>query len=336
MNAPRRVGDIQTPALVIDAAALEHNLTTMANARPGGRLRPHVKAHKSTALARLQLAHGHRSFCAATPREILGLAAAGFTEDLLLANECIDPQRLRALAQLDTDVMIALDSEATIDAASAAGIRAALIDVNVGLPRCGCDPNNAGRLADVARDRGIAIRGVMGYEGHVVGVADRTTRSEQCRNSMELLAQAHALVGGEIISAGGTGTFDISALPTEIQAGSYALMDSTYAQLDTPFRQALFVATTVVSSNSKFAVADCGLKSLGMDHGNPEIANKTVWFCSDEHTTFSRPEPVGTRLLVTPAHVDPTAAYHELYYIAEGANPDAAVIDEIAIDLRGW
>ncbi len=330
------VAALHTPALVIDATAFADNLATMASARPGDRLRPHVKAHKSTALARRQYSMGHHTFCTATPKEILGMAAAGLGDDLLLANECIDAHRLRAMSDLDCEVTIAVDSDTTIDAAADAGITAVLIDVNVGLPRCGCEPADAGRLADRARARGLNVRGVMGYEGHVVGLPDRAQRIELCNTSMEHLDLAHQLVGGDIVSAGGTGTYDLSDVPTEIQAGSYALMDTAYAQLDIPFRQALFVLATVVSSNPKYSVADCGLKALGMDHGNPTLPGSTVWFCSDEHTTFSPAVPVGTKVLLSPAHVDPTAAYHAAFYVADGLSLDAAIIDEWAIDLRGW
>ena len=48
------------------------------------------------------------------------------------------------------------------DAAAANGIGEVLIDVNVGLPRCGCPPEAAGRLADAARARGLVVRGVVG------------------------------------------------------------------------------------------------------------------------------------------------------------------------------
>ena len=85
-RAMPRVADLPTPALVIDATALTHNLDTMSAALPGARLRPHVKAHKCTSLAREQLARGHRTFTCATPREVLGMARAGFVDDLLLDN----------------------------------------------------------------------------------------------------------------------------------------------------------------------------------------------------------------------------------------------------------
>ena len=107
---------------------------------------------------------------------------------------------------------------------------------------------------------------------------------------MGLLMRAHEEVGGEVISAGGTGTYDINTWATEIQAGSYALMDTAYAKLGLPFVHALSVLSTVISVSKDWVVADCGLKALGMDHGNPSVEGSAVWFCSDEHLTW-RPGP---------------------------------------------
>ncbi len=326
-----RLGELGTPALVADADALDGNLRTMSAALPGARLRPHVKAHKSTALAKLQAALGHRAFTCATVREMEGMNAAGLGDDLLLANEVLDARRLGAL---DARVTVAVDSEATVEAASLGGVREVLIDVNVGLPRCGCAPEAAGRLADLARRRGLGVRGVMGYEGHLMGVEDRGKREGATGDAMALLARAHADVGGDVISAGGTGTYDTNRVATEIQAGSYALMDTAYAKLGLPFRQALFLLGTVISVGSGYAVADVGLKALGMDHGNPAIVGAKVWFCSDEHVTFA-PEArvaVGDRIRVWPAHVDPTVAYHDRIHLVRGDE----VVGELPVDLRGW
>src|SRR5262245_30516394 len=217
----------------------------MAAALPGARCRPHVKAHKCTALAARQRAVGHPGFTCATPREVVGMVRAGLGDDLLLANEVVSAPRLAGLAALDARVTVAVDSDATVAAAADAGLREVLIDVSVGMPRCGCAPEDAGRLADAARGRGLHVRGVMGYEGHVVGLADRAERVRQTGEAMELLATAHAQVGGDIISAGGTGTYDINELATEIQAGSYALMDNAYGELALPFERALSVLATV-------------------------------------------------------------------------------------------
>jgi D-threonine aldolase len=326
-----RLADLQTPALLVDADALDANLRTMAQALPGPRLRPHVKAHKCIALARRQAALGHAAFTCATLREMEGMAAAGLGEDLLLANEVLDASRLGAL---DARVTVAVDSEETIAAAAAGGVAEVLIDVNVGLPRCGCVPEDAGRLADRARARGLDVRGVMGYEGHLMMVAERAKRTEATAEAMARLARAHADVGGELISAGGTGTYDVNRVATEIQAGSYALMDTAYAKLDLPFVKALSLLATVLSVSHQYAVADCGLKAQGMDHGNPEIEGARVWFCSDEHVTFAPDVPlrVGDRIRVWPAHVDPTVAYHARLHLVR----DEEVLEVLEVDLRGW
>jgi D-serine deaminase-like pyridoxal phosphate-dependent protein len=57
-----RLPDLPTPALVLSLEVLERNLATMATTRPGATLRPHVKAHKCTGIARRQVEVGHRSF----------------------------------------------------------------------------------------------------------------------------------------------------------------------------------------------------------------------------------------------------------------------------------
>jgi len=328
-------GISQTPALVVDLAAFDQNLATMAAALPGARMRPHVKAHKSTALAKRQRDAGHDNFTCATIREVEAMAMAGLGADLLLANEVADASRLgKVAAETGARLTVAVDSEATIVAAAAGGVREVLIDVNVGLPRCGCDPDDAGRLADVARGAGLDVRGVMGYEGHVVGLPDRAERIAKVADAMALLVRAAGDVGGDVISAGGTGTYDINTWATEIQAGSYALLDTAYAQLGLPFTQALTVLATVISVSGKYAVADCGLKALGMDHGLPTIEGAKVWFCSDEHITFAPEQSVrvGDRVAVVPGHVDPTVAYHEVFHVVAGG----AVVEQWPIDMRGW
>ncbi len=343
-----RVDELPTPALCVDLDALDHNIDTMATARPGPTLRPHVKAFKSTAMARhVSQRGGHRSFCCATLKEMEGLVRAGLGHDLLLANETLDVGRLSALIERSPlQLTVAVDSEATIDAAvrasassSAGPPLAVLIDVNVGLPRCGCPPDQAGTLAARARAGGLEVRGVMGYEGHVVGNPDRTWRTERVEESVAWLRAAHDEVGGDVISMGGTGTYDLHSWANEVQAGSYLMMDTHYARLGLPFRQGLHVWATVVSvhPHDGFAVADAGLKAFGMDHGEPTVEGRTMFFSSDEHATFTwdeatAPPAVGDRVRMVPAHVDPTVALHERMWVTR----DGEVLDEWAVDLRNW
>ncbi|MGA1034239.1 MAG: alanine racemase [Ilumatobacteraceae bacterium] len=342
-----RIDDLATPALVVDVDALDRNLAVMAARFDGASLRPHVKAHKCTALAARQVAQGHRTFTCATPREVVGMATAGVGQHLLLANEVLDHDRLTAMVEAcdraGIGLAVAIDSVETLDAARRAGVREVLIDVEVGLPRCGISPDAAGSLADAARRAGIEVSGVMGYEGHLQMVTDRVQQREQVAQSMAMLRHAHDEVGGPIVSAGGTGTHRAHVIGlghptgvTEIQAGSYALMDTQYEELGDGFERALTIIGTVISVNGRRGVADVGLKALGMDHGNPAIDGATVWFCSDEHLTFATPEGtgpvVGSRVRVTPAHVDPTIARHETIWLAQ----DDDVVGQWSVDLRHW
>ena len=349
-----RLHELQTPALLLDVEAFEHNLATMAELFPGAAQRPHVKAHKSTDIAKHQRAYGHEGFTCATIREVEVLADAGLGADLLLANEVVDARRLSVSRErTGARITVAVDSPETISAAVSGGVREVLIDVNIGLPRCGVDADKAGALADLARQRGLEVRGVMGYEGHLMMVMDPATQRDKVSAAFELLARAHSDVGGDVVSGGGTGTFAIHRelkVLTEMQCGSYALMDSHYAQHGFDFRQAIHLLATVISTNARgWVVGDCGLKANGMDHGNPSVPGADVMFCADEHITFT-PHPggpiadlkVGDRVLVVPAHCDPTVAYHEQYWTVPNLAlngsplPDIEVTDRWPVDMRAW
>jgi D-serine deaminase-like pyridoxal phosphate-dependent protein len=262
--------------------------------------------------------------------------SAGLTDDLLLANESLDVARLGALSDR-ARITVAVDSDETLDAAASAGIRSVLIDVEVGLPRCGCDPADAGRLADRARSLGLDVRGVMGYEGHLMMVTEPGRQAELVEASMATLLAAADDVGGEIVSGGGTGTCITNTWCTEIQAGSYTLLDTDYAKQDLPFEIAIDILATVISISPKgWIVADAGLKSHGMDHGNPRWAHGDVFFMSDEHVTLTPHTlsdwKVGDRIRLQPAHVDPTVAKHEAMWLVDGDD----VIDRWPVDLRHW
>jgi D-serine deaminase-like pyridoxal phosphate-dependent protein len=333
-----KVHDVPTPALLVDVHAFDRNVATKAARWPGLSLRPHVKAFKSTALAARLAEAGHRAFCCATVREMVGMAAAGLGDDLLLANESLDLSRLSPLIEAGgARVTVAIDSPETLDAAARAGIPELLIDVDVGLPRCGCDPADAGRLAEQARARGLAVRGVMGYEGHLMREPG-DTKADLVERSMELLLAAHADVGGDVVSGGGTGTWDVNTWVTELQAGSYCLMDTEYTPHAAGFENALHVWATVISMSPKgWGVLDAGLKAFGMDHGDPTVVDVgKCWFVSDEHITFGLADgatvKVGDKVRVIPAHVDPTVSQHERLHVVDGDD----VVEVWDVDLRGW
>jgi D-serine deaminase-like pyridoxal phosphate-dependent protein len=351
------IADIQTPALMVDVAALERNIRRMAEFFAAGpcRVRPHVKAHKTPEIARRQLAAGSCSgLTCATVAEAEAVAPLG--ADILIANEVIGRTRCDRVAQLARThaITIAVDSvtglEDVADSARRAGVTiGVLVDINVGQERCGVRPGQeALTLAHrVAGSHGVELRGVMGYEGHVQPIRDRGEREARAREAIgALVATAELLLRSglrcDVVSAGGTGTFDISgslAGVTEIQAGSYALMDSDYRDTGVPFEQAFWVLGTVISRPSpERCVADCGHKSVTKDHGNPSvhgIEGARVTALNDEHAVIALPPDatvkIGDRIRLIPSHTDPTVNLHDVFYAIE----DDQVVGEWPI-ARGY
>ncbi len=358
MTQPRTISDIPTPALVLDAAVMQTNIERMAEffSESDCKLRPHFKAHKTPEIARRQLAAGScTGLTCATVSE--AETVADFCDDILIANEVIGPDktaRVAAIAGRAADIKIAVDSPEGLamagDAATSAGVEVGvLVDVNVGMPRCGVQPDAAAGLASRAAETpGVRLRGLMGYEGHAVGIPDRDKREDATRAAMDRLLSAVRAVRNaglpcEIVSAGGTGSYDITGRIdgiTEIQAGSYALMDTAYGKQDIPFRQAFWVLGTVISRPTPgLCVADSGHKAGTEDHGNPDVAGvegASVLFLSDEHASITLPPEspiaVGDRIRLAPSHTDPTINLHDVIYVLEGER----VTDIWPITARGY
>jgi D-serine deaminase-like pyridoxal phosphate-dependent protein len=127
---------------------------------------------------------------------------------------------------------------------------------------------------------------------------------------------------------------------TEIQAGSYVLMDTTYGKLGLPFEQAMWVLGTVISRPSPvLCVTDSGHKACTEDHGNPavkDIEGASVLFLSDEHASINIPADspirVGDRIQLVPSHIDPTINLHDVIYALDGEE----VADVWPIAARGY
>jgi len=355
-----KLRDIPTPALVVDLPAMQRNIERMASyfAARSCKLRPHFKAHKTPAIARRQLAAGQcTGLTCATVGEAEVVVRERLTTDVLIANEVVGPGKAARAAQLagSCDLTVAVDSAFALDdiaaAARAAGTTVGvLVDVNVGLPRCGIAPGEpAVTLAHRASALdGVRFRGFMGYEGHVVAIEDRAEREQRTTKAMERLLStvSDAREQGlrvEIVSGGGTGTYDITGAMegvTEIQAGSYVLMDTAYARLDIPFEKAFTVLGTVLSRpRPEQCAADNGHKACSIDHGNPDVKGidgASVLFLSDEHATIALPPDcpiaVGDHIELWPSHIDPTINLHDVMYALDGDE----VVEIWPIAARGY
>jgi D-serine deaminase-like pyridoxal phosphate-dependent protein len=348
---------LTTPALILDAAALRGNIAAMAvRMRGPTRLRPHAKSHKCAEIARLQVEAGAIGVTTATVWEAVALVRAGI-EDVLIANQVVGEEKIRSLAEAAREacLTVAVDdsgnAKALSEAAGAAGSEiGVLVEIDVGMNRCGVrSREEALRVAARVHELPcLRLRGVMGYEGHCVMETDRSARERKARAAMEYLlsvadAQAGAGLPVEVVSAGGTGTYDLTGMNprvTEIQAGSYVFMDATRLAIISGFAPALTVLTTVISRQGTTLVLDGGKKTVGADFTLPRIVGfppdqvAPLRF-AEEHllcdVAADCPLVVGDRVELVPGYCPTTVNLHEIYHVVE----EGVVVDLWPVLARG-
>lgn len=336
---------IPTPALVVELEALEHNLRLMSEffGRRHAKLRPHFKSHKCVTIARRQLEAGNAVGITCAKISEAEVLASGGIPDILIANQVVGqgkPERVAALAR-QCRLTVAVDDEAQVRALSAAlsGISVrvgVLVEVDVGMHRCGVPPGEAALRIARAADRaaGVEFLGLQAYEGHCTTVLDPEERRRQALASIEKAVATRRLLEAsglpvQVLSGGGTGTYDMTGLMEgvdEVQAGSYALMDHFYAKRRPEFAVALSVIATVISSNgSDHAVLDVGVKGVGADLGPPVLADRPEdaisRFESEEHASVrvgGPPLKVGDRVRLVPSHGCTTCNLHRRVFAVRG------------------
>ncbi|MCW4049918.1 MAG: DSD1 family PLP-dependent enzyme [Candidatus Bathyarchaeota archaeon] len=289
------VEEIDTPALLIDLDVMERNIETMAERFRGmpSDLRPHVKTHKTPIIAHKQIEAGAIGVTCAKLGEAEVMAEAGI-RSLLIANQIVgEPKvtRLMGLAR-HSDVIVAVEDSVNVrhlaEKAREKGVKlGVLIEVDVGNNRTGTLPGEPSlELArEVQKYSSLNLKGVMGYEGFCQFIPDMATKRVKTTEAMnKLVSSAHLLEGQgievEIVSGGGTGTHMITGNHpgvTEVEAGSYVVMDARYSTLEglEDFGKALTVLSTVMStSHEGKVICDAGLKTLTFEFGNPPIKGR--------------------------------------------------------------
>ncbi len=340
------VHEILTPALVLDMDAAEFNLKTMAAVFDGldSHLRAHVKNHKSPGLAGLQIASGSEGVTCATVREAEAMLDGGI-EDILIANEVVGRPKIALLVELlqrGGRIRVAVDDPANAReiSESAAGGRVevgALVDLEVGMGRCGIDAGDA--AVDLARLihslPGLNFMGIMAYEGHVGIIGDEAEREAECRRALgEAVIVKHLIeavgIDVPVLTTSSTkSVFTAASYPevTEIQAGMYLFGDTDYEErLNIPFRPAAFVLGTVISRASDTAVADAGIKAVTGVKGMPRVRGRDdCWVVglNAEHTRIEITDPKsdlapGDLLWLFPAYGDLVASLHDRIFGVRG------------------
>jgi D-serine deaminase-like pyridoxal phosphate-dependent protein len=341
------ISDIDTPALIIELDALDRNIAKMAefSRSTGVRVRPHAKTHKSPAIALRQIAHGAVGQCVQKVGEAEALVRGG-VGDILVSNQVVGDRKLKRLAGLARDASIALcfDSPEQVDAASRVakdfGVElGALVEIDVGMERCGVPPGKAAavlarRIADAPN---LIFRGLQAYHGRAQHLPTHQQRAQAIASAIDAVRETLGALKAEglaceIVAGAGTGTFPIEAesgVYNELQVGSYVFMDTDYASIGgedgkpyTAFEHSLFVLASVISTPTpERAIVDAGLKSYSGEKGSPWVyglEDVRLTSMSDEHGKLllgpkAKLLKLGEKVWLIPGHCDPTVNLHDWY-----------------------
>jgi 3-hydroxy-D-aspartate aldolase len=356
---------ITTPALLIDLDALEENILTMAlfSRHHKAKLRPHCKSHKSSYIAGLQKEAGAIGISCATIGEAEEMVHAGIS-GVLITSPVVHPRKISSLIEMNQkahDLLVVVDNVDNVHALAKANDKhdkplQVLIDFDVGQKRTGARTfESAVSLAEaISKHRSLLYKGIQAYAGHLQHVEDYNERKGlvQAQNTRikELCKHLETIsMPPEIITGGGTGTFDIDfkeGVYTELQVGSYLFMDVEYAKVSLqreaacPFKPSLFVLTTVISVNDGAYITDGGWKAFATDGPEPQVFSgaspKTTYqFMGDEHGKLTPPAGfdflLGEMVECLTPHCDPTVNLYDVYYCVRGDT----VVDIWRINARG-
>jgi D-serine deaminase-like pyridoxal phosphate-dependent protein len=354
IGRPRR--ELVTPALILDLDVARRNIQFMAERLRGmkARLRPHTKVQKSTELARMQVDAGAIGVCTATVWEAIEMRQSGIA-DVLIANQVGGREKIRALAEAARrgGLTVAVDDASNAQDLSSAAVAAGstldvLIEIDLGMGRGGVrSPQEAVELAEtLARLPALRFRGVQGYEGHCMLEPDRAVRIAKCHAALDYIGSVvtqlkEAGFPCEVVSAGGTGTYDITGNDprvTEIQAGSYVFMDNFHGNLVPGFSRSLTVLGTVVIHHGETIVLDSGRKSIGIDFVLPSLVDYPYYkarFFAEEHALFDVDErcplKLGDATELTPGYAPTTVNLYDAYHVVE----NGVVVDVWPVFPRG-
>lgn len=357
---------LNTPALLLDVDALDRNIRRMAGfaAGAGVGLRPHAKGGKSVAIARRQVEAGAVGICCTTVGEAEVMGAGGIA-DILVTSPVVTPEMIDRLLGLNARIdglVVAVDDPRNLEAlARAVGSGkplGVLVEYDVGQGRTGvADPDvHVALVRKATATPQLRYRGIQAYYGHLQHIAEFAERRDQARRQVaRIRALAERLAGEgmapEIVSGGGTGTFEIDAAEgvfTELQVGSYLFMDREYVEIEAGdgvkggFEPSLFVMATVVNATRPgFVVVNAGYKSFATEGGppvlaSPKLAGTSYRLMGDEHGGVGFDPASGTLDLADPVefltpHCDPTINLYDRYHCVRGDT----LVDIWPVEARG-
>ena len=352
------LAEVDTPALIVDLDAFEHNLHRLTERvrETGVRLRPHAKTHKCPVIALKQIELGAVGVCVQKVSEAEAMVYGG-VPDVLVTNEVVGRQKLRRLMSLagSARIGVCVDDPAQIADLEAAAGEAGVaelpvhVEVNMGGNRCGVEPGRpaldlACRVGD---SRHLRFAGLQAYHGSAPHLRGWDERQAAIAGAVQKAAETRDLLSAngiacDNITGAGTGTFEFEAASgvyTELQCGSYIFMDADYGRNRDPdghltraFEPSLFVWATVMSRpTDDRAIVDAGLKALAFDSGPPAVWEEpaaTYERASDEHGRLAiagatNRLKLGDKLRLIPGHCDPTVNLYDWYVGVRGERVEA-------------
>jgi 3-hydroxy-D-aspartate aldolase len=328
---------IPTPALLLDSDLLEANLSRMAQAakKSGKQLRPHAKAHKCVEIARRQIAHGACGISVATVAEAEFMATNGIT-GILLTSPLGDPAKIARVAA--TGAMAVVDHVRQVKWYEAAARPIdLLIDLDIGDHRTGASsPEQALEIARaIGKSPRLCLRGLQAYSVSGSHGADSVTRKQISEGAFQTAAAVRDLLGSEgfpteILTGGSTGSWVVDLdLPnvTELQCGSYVMMDLAYRRIGIDFAHAMTILATVVSANhDSFVTVDAGVKAFATDRPfgpEPVHSDAKYRWGGDEFGFLDTKLALGDRVEFIAPHCDPTVNLYDRIYVCRGETVEA-------------
>lgn len=349
-----KLSNISTPALIVYKDVFDNNEREMSELLKNSKLklRPHFKSHKCSAIAHRQIENGAVGITCAKLDEAFDLADCGIN-DILIANQITDTEKISRMAHLAKACRLTVcvdnkENVANIEkaAAFAGSTIYCFIEYEIGMERCGvASKEEVAFLAEFINEcPHLVFDGIQAYAGHISHTVSAEERRLETKLNTKKIEELLAFlrergINPRTLSGGSTGTSLIKAeenLYTELQAGSYLFMDSTYGELGLPFKSSLFIISTVVSVSDSIVVVDAGVKSCGVDQGMPVPCGFSVSkvVASEEHFQLHNPSKqlcVGDKVLLTPAHCCSTVNLHDRIYLIDGDS----VVDRFLVTARG-
>ena len=256
---------------------------------------------------------------------------------ILLTSPLGDPAKIARVAAIDAMAVVDhVEQVAWYDAAASRPLDL-LIDVDVGDHRTGV--SSTAQVLEIARaiaaSRHVRLRGLQAYSVGGSHGADFETRRGISRDAFETAAAVRDLLVAEgfpleIVSGGSTGTWDVDLdIPdmTELQAGSYVMMDLAYRRIGIDFEPAMTILATVVSAHHEaFVTVDAGTKAFSTDRPfGPEPKNVAAKYerQGDEFGFLYTKLRLGDRVEFIAPHCDPTVNLYDRIYACRGETVEA-------------